>query len=364
MYLTSSSPAALRFFASIKDGRGLKPSARDAGINKEVGYRWLREKYPQSRRNGISASETIAELGFTTSRLMGWEAEVERPHERNHLRVDADQEVVFWAAIDRGQRMETAAIAAGVARSALRAGGMAVIIAGLAGITWFALELLPPVLGFDDTDNPAVSLDYLRQHPQVYPFAGVTLFIMAIAYIVASFAVSDALAPRTSSITRRSLSALGLFAAAFVFMHGVLRESVGPLLYIDSRNSGWGESAYLTIQMLGTHGFAQAGLLTLSVWAVGICVAGARSHSLPMWLCVLGLVAGLRLVMLIAGPFMTAASASDPNVGTALNDVPEFLWLGSVALIPLGMFWWLALGVVLLVKSRPNREQRPVKSAR
>lgn len=83
-----------------------------------------------------------------------------------------------------------------------------------------------------------------------------------------------------------------------------------------------------------------------------------------MWLCVLGLVAGLRLVMLIAGPFMTAASASDPNVGTALNDVPEFLWLGSVALIPLGMFWWLALGVVLLVKSRPNREHRPVKSAR
>jgi len=117
MFLTSSSPAALRFFASIKDGRGLKPSARDAGIDKEVGYRWLREKYLKSRRDGISASETIAKLGFTTSRLMGWEAEVERPHERNHLRVDADQEVVFWAAIDRGQRMETAAIAAGVARS-------------------------------------------------------------------------------------------------------------------------------------------------------------------------------------------------------------------------------------------------------
>ncbi len=117
MFLTPSSSAALRFFASIKDGRGLKPSARDAGIDKEVGYRWLREKYLKSRRDGISASETIAELGFTTSRLMGWEAEVERPHERNHLRVDADQEVVFWAAIDRGQRMETAAIVAGVARS-------------------------------------------------------------------------------------------------------------------------------------------------------------------------------------------------------------------------------------------------------
>ncbi|TFB92707.1 hypothetical protein [Cryobacterium sp. HLT2-28] len=72
---------------------------------------------------------------------------------------------------------------------------MAVIIAGLGGITWFALELLPPVLGFDDTDNHAVSLDYLRQYPQFYPLAGVVLFIMGIAFVVAGFAVSDALAP-------------------------------------------------------------------------------------------------------------------------------------------------------------------------
>jgi hypothetical protein len=244
-------------------------------------------------------------------------------------------------------------------RAALRAGGAAVLIAGLAGITWYALELLPPLLGFEDTDNPAVSLDYLRQYPQVYAFAGVTVFIMAIADIVASFAVSDALAPRTSSITRRSLSALGLFAAAFVFMHGVLRESVGPLLYIDSLKSEWGESAYLTIQMLGTHGFAQAGLIMLSVWAVGISVAGARSRALPIWLCIVGLIAGLRLAMLIAGPFMTAPSAFDTDAGTALNDLPEYLWLGSMALIPLGMIWWLALGIVLLVKSRPNREHRP-----
>jgi hypothetical protein len=29
-----------------------------------------------------------------------------------------------------------------------------------------------------------------------------------------------------------------------------------------------------------------------------------------------------------------------------------------MALILLGMIWWLALGIVLLVKSRPNREHR------
>ena len=57
--------------------------------------------------------------------------------------------------------------------------------------------------------------------------------------------------------------------------------------------------------------------------------------------------------MLITGPFLTAASI----------DLPAFLWLGSVALIPLGMLWWLGLGAVLLVKSRPHREQKPVNSA-
>jgi hypothetical protein len=232
-------------------------------------------------------------------------------------------------------------------RGALRAGGIAVLIAGLAGIVMFALEVMGPVLGFDDTDNAAVSLDYLRQYPQFYALSAVAVFIMAFAYVVASFAISDVLAPRTSSLTRRSLSALGLFAAAFFLMHGVLRESVGPLLYIDTLNGAWGESAYLTLQMMGTHGFLGAGLLTLGVWSVGICVAGAHSRSLPIWLCVLGLVAGLRVVVLMSGP-LTAAAAIE---------LPGEIWLASLALIPLGMLWWLALGVVLLVKSRPRNEQ-------
>lgn len=232
-------------------------------------------------------------------------------------------------------------------RAASRAGGIAVLIAGFAGIAMFVLEVMGPVLGFDDTDNPTVSLDYLRQYPQFYALSAVALFTMAFTYVVASFAISDVLAPRTSSLARRSLSALGLFAAAFLLMHGVLRESVGPLLYIDSLNSGWGESAYLTLQMTGTHGFLGAGLITLGVWSVGICVAGAHSRSLPIWLCVLGLVAGLRVVLLMAGPFITAAAI----------ELPGEIWLASLALIPLGMLWWLTLGIVLLVKSRPHKGQ-------
>ncbi len=37
MYLSSSSPAGIRFLALIKDGNGLKSSAHAAGINKEMG---------------------------------------------------------------------------------------------------------------------------------------------------------------------------------------------------------------------------------------------------------------------------------------------------------------------------------------
>jgi IS30 family transposase len=37
MYLSSSSAAGIRFLASVKHGHGLKPSARQAGIDKEVG---------------------------------------------------------------------------------------------------------------------------------------------------------------------------------------------------------------------------------------------------------------------------------------------------------------------------------------
>src|SRR5688572_16690445 len=98
---------------------------------------------------------------------------------------------------------------------ATRLAGIAVTVAGLAGIVWFAFELMPPLLGFDDTDNPAVSLDYLRRHPQFYALAGTTSFVMAVATFIASFAVSDSIAPRAGSITHRSLTALGLFSAAF-----------------------------------------------------------------------------------------------------------------------------------------------------
>ena len=113
----SSSAAGVRFLASIKEGRGLKPSARDAGIDKEVGYRWLREKYLELRRSGKSPIESTAELGFTTSRLLAWEAEVDHVRERHHLRVDLDEEAAFWVSFAAGHGTTVGAKSAGVSKS-------------------------------------------------------------------------------------------------------------------------------------------------------------------------------------------------------------------------------------------------------
>lgn len=105
----SSSAAGVRFLASIKEGRGLKPSARDAGIDKEVGYRWLREKYLDLRRASKTPAETTEVLGFTTSRLLAWEADVGRLTDRHHLRVDVADEAKFWLAFGRGDSIKLGA---------------------------------------------------------------------------------------------------------------------------------------------------------------------------------------------------------------------------------------------------------------
>ncbi|GAA1874612.1 hypothetical protein GCM10009715_21750 [Paeniglutamicibacter psychrophenolicus] len=117
MYLSSSSPTGIRFLASIKQGNGLKPSARAAGIHKEIGYRWLRESYLRFRSEGLGPAEATEALGFTTSRLPAWEAAVAVATGRHHLQANVQDETEFWAAFARGTRVDQAAEAAGVSRS-------------------------------------------------------------------------------------------------------------------------------------------------------------------------------------------------------------------------------------------------------
>ncbi|WP_146237711.1 helix-turn-helix domain-containing protein [Curtobacterium sp. MCLR17_043] len=113
MYLSLSSPQAVRFLALLREGRGLKPSARSAGIGKETGYRFLRERYFQLRRCGRDPAAALNTVGVTSSRAASWEALVNRDG-RHHLRVELGVEDRFWSAFNAGASVEAAAVGAGL----------------------------------------------------------------------------------------------------------------------------------------------------------------------------------------------------------------------------------------------------------
>src|SRR5215203_5095767 len=117
MHLSSSSAAGVRFLTSVREGRGLNRSAREVGIGKETGYRWLREAYVAYRRGGKSIAETEAVMGLASAKSIAWEAEVAAGPGRHHLRVAVDAEARFWAVYDAGTGADAAASAAGVGRS-------------------------------------------------------------------------------------------------------------------------------------------------------------------------------------------------------------------------------------------------------
>lgn len=117
MHPRSSSPAGVRFLASIKQGNSLSSSVRVSGIHKEVGYRWLRERYLQLRRAGSGPAEAMASLGSSTTRLPAWEAVVSGATDRHPLQVNVEVEASFWAAFENGKGPHQSALAAGVGRS-------------------------------------------------------------------------------------------------------------------------------------------------------------------------------------------------------------------------------------------------------
>lgn len=192
-----------------------------------------------------------------------------------------------------------------------RVGGIALVVFAVASIAWFALELTPPSMGFGDTDNPAVSLDFLREHGITYAYAGLALFTMAAGLLVGSLALSDRLAEPPHSLAARATGAVGLTAALFFFGHGVLRNSAGPLLHLESLDPSWGESAYLAVQMAGIHGFAQGGLVAFSAWAVLVSFLGRRTGAIPGWIALLAVMPAFRLVTSLLGPFQVLDRLED-----------------------------------------------------
>jgi hypothetical protein len=220
-----------------------------------------------------------------------------------------------------------------------RAGAIAVVVASLAGFAWTALELMQPALGFNDTDSPAVTLAFLATHADVWAKAALVLLLFGTTLVVSTSAVAEVLAPRSSPLAVKSISAAGFLAAACFFLFGVLRGVSGPLQYVEGLDRAWGEAAFLVVQVAGVHGFAQAGLLAFCLWAVGVSVVGFRSGALPRVVCLLGLIPGLRVAVLLFGS------------GGAIEGLPDVLWIVAMLVIPATFLWSLVLGLVLLRRS-------------
>lgn len=234
-----------------------------------------------------------------------------------------------------------------------RAAALSTIVFAFAGAAWFAFEIAPVGLGFEDTDNPAVMLRFVRAHPDIFVNAGLALIVMAITFTVAVLGVAEGLGPRSNSLLLRSASAFGLVAAAFFLMHAGIRIGTsGPLLHIGGLNEDWGEVAYLAAQVVG-QALLIGGIVGLCLWAVGLCLVGIQTRVLPLPLCLLGVLPAIRLVTGTLGPLRLLPDS-------------DLLWVLSVAAIPGTMLWCLLLGLVLLrrgIEPAAERPREPVTAA-
>ena len=110
-----------------------------------------------------------------------------------------------------------------VERRTTRIAAVSTIVFALAGIVWFAMEGTPVGLGFEDTDDPAVMVGFVRQYPEVFVQSGTMLVLMAISLTVAVLAVVEVVRPRSVGVGLLSTSTFGLFSAGFFLFGGAVR---------------------------------------------------------------------------------------------------------------------------------------------
>lgn len=211
------------------------------------------------------------------------------------------------------------------------------VIAGVLGLAWFALLLAQPLMGFEDTDDPAVGVRFVREHPQVFAQTGLVLLLMALVLVVAVASVAELQVQLRPRWPVTATSAAGMLAAVCLLVFGVMRIGAsGPLLHIAGLREDWGEAAYLVVQMAGVQGVLPAGMLLLAVWAVGVSVMGLLQGTVPRVVCALGVVPAIHVVGRL--------------VGEAGDLLPGWTWFIVIVSIPGTLAWCIALGVGLLVR--------------
>ena len=210
---------------------------------------------------------------------------------------------------------------------------LAPIVAGVGGLLFFWLELAPVRAGFEDTDSPAVGLQFLAAHPGAWTQAGLALAIAAFALIATVIGMRDRLESggRTAEPDRgvavRTVSVIGLFAALFLLGHAATRLAAGPIVYVEQLDHAWGEMAFTVANFVGMQLFGVGGMALLAVWIAGSAWIGARRGALPRGLAVLAVVPGLRLIAI-------------PGMGDVLSGA----WFVLVLAIPAAFVWLILLG--------------------
>lgn len=214
--------------------------------------------------------------------------------------------------------------------------GSAAAAVGLLAFAWFALYLAQPSLGFEDTDDPSLGVEYVREHPDLYVYEGTVLILLAVALTIAVTAVSESARAKAGGWALRSSSAFGLFAAMSFLVFGAMRMGAsGPLLHVAGLRQEWAETAYLVVQMAGVQGLLPAGLFGLAMWAVGLSLVGARTRVIPLAVCILGILPAVHVVGRLIG---------------GLGVLPDVAWLFLILSIPGTMAWCLALGIAFLIR--------------
>lgn len=217
--------------------------------------------------------------------------------------------------------------------------GFAVLVTALLGLAWTVVEILPPALGYTDTDDPSVMVRFLRDFPVIYRVDGVLLVLLSVALVAAVVGVADhrrrvgplGLVVRTASI-------FGLFAAALLLpLAGLRVASTSTLLHADGLNPEWGEAAYLSVQMVGTQSLGAGAVIALCGWAVGLCVDARTSYALPRWLAYLGVIPATRLLLALSAPL-----AANEGTGSSV------LWVVYMLAVPGTTIWFLLLGITLI----------------
>ena len=232
----------------------------------------------------------------------------------------------------------------------VRIAAISTIVFALGAIVWFALESTPPRLGFEDTDDPAVMVGFIRQHPEVFVRAGIMLVLMAVSLAIAVLAVEEVVRPRSGGLSLRSTSAFGLFAAAFFLFGGAIRiGSSGPLLHMADLRAAWGEGAYVAAQVV-SQGVLIGGVFGVCLWAVGLSLIGIRTKVIPLALCILGVFPAFRIVSGLLGPL-------------GLLPAEDGLWVISILSISGSILWCFVLGIVLLRRSFGPKEEPATGSA-